>query len=203
MSQTGNLRNNVKTLRMARGWSQAELARRAGISRAAVSAIEIERLIPSVAAALFLAEAFGCRVDALFSLNGAVGPRTEWAWPATSDPCRYWHAEIAGKVLLYPVEASGGGVIGHDGIFSQGVFEPRSQNLPEQTLVLASCDPAAGLLAAELARTTPMRLLVIPRSSSAALRLLGQNLVHAAGVHLAKAGTKRGNAAAVKRQLGG
>jgi molybdate-binding protein len=45
--------------------------------------------------------------------------------------------------------------------------------------------------------------LVIPRASAAALRLVGQNLVHAAGVHLAKAGTKRGNAAAVKRQLGG
>ncbi len=203
MSQAGNLRNNVKALRMARGWSQAELARRAGISRAAVSAIEIERLVPSVAAALSLAEAFGCRVDALFSLNGAVSPRTEWAWPATNDPCRYWHAEIAGKVLLYPVEVSNGGVIGHDGIFSHGVFEPRSQNLPEQTLVLASCDPAAGLLAAELARTTPLRLLVVPRSSSAALRLVGQSLVHAAGVHLAKAGTKRGNAPAVKRQLGG
>jgi molybdate-binding protein/DNA-binding XRE family transcriptional regulator len=202
MSQAANLRNNVKMLRMARGWSQAELARRAGVSRAAVSAIEIERLVPSVAAALSLAEAFGCRVDALFALNGAAGPQTDWAWPPTCEPCRYWHAEISGKVLLYPVEASGS-VIGHDGIFAHGVFEPRSQNLPEQTLVLASCDPASALLAAELARTTPIRLLVIPRSSSTALRLVGQNLVHAAGVHLAKAGTKRGNAAAVKRQLGG
>src|SRR5579871_1229473 len=164
MSSTGNLRNNVKSLRLARGWSQAELARRAGVSRAAVSAIEIERLVPSVAAALSLAEAFGCRVDALFALNGAVNPRTDWAWPATSDSCRYWHAEINGKVLLYPVETSSGGVIGHDGIYSHGVFEPRSQNLPEQTLVMASCDPASGLLAAELARTTPIRLLVISRS---------------------------------------
>jgi molybdate-binding protein/DNA-binding XRE family transcriptional regulator len=202
MSLTPSLRNNVKMLRVARGWSQAELARRAGVSRAAVSAIEIERLVPSVAAALSLAEAFGCRVDALFALNASAGPQTEWAWPPTCEPCRYWHAEINGKVLLYPVEASGAGVIGHDGIFSLGVFEPRSQNLPEQTLVVASCDPASSLLAAELARTTPIRLLVIPRASSAALRLLGQNLVHAAGVHLAKAGTKRGNAAAVKRQLG-
>ena len=69
------LQNRVKALRLGRGWSQAELAQRAGISRAAVSAIEIERLVPSVAAALALAEAFGCRVDALFSLNGA----REWS----------------------------------------------------------------------------------------------------------------------------
>jgi len=200
------LQNTVKALRLARGWSQAELARRAGISRAAVSAIEIERLVPSVAAALSLAGAFGCRVDGLFSLNTGHNAVPNWAWPPRGDlgcdPCRFWHAEIGGRTMLYPVEAGSLGVIGHDGIFAGGLAEPRSQNLPEQTLVMASCDPAAALLAAELARATPYRLLVVPRSSSEALRLLGRNLVHVAGVHLAKAGQRRGNAAAVKRQLG-
>src|SRR5437899_2551092 len=135
MSTTASLQNNVKALRRARGWSQAELALRAGISRAAVSAIEIERLIPSVAAALSLAAAFGCRVDALFALDGAAGPEPAWAWPAATDPCRFWHAEVAGRTLLFPVEASGLGVVGHDGIYRHGTIEPHSQNLPEQTLV--------------------------------------------------------------------
>jgi molybdate-binding protein/transcriptional regulator with XRE-family HTH domain len=202
MSTGGALQNHVKALRLARGWSQAELARRAGISRAAVSAIEIERLVPSVAAALALAAAFGCRVDGLFSLNGATALEPAWAWPAATDPCRFWHAEVAGRTLLFPVEASGLGVIGHDGIYRHGVIEPHSQNLAEQTLVMASCDPAAALLAAEIARETPYRLVVLPRSSSEALRLLGQKFVHLAGVHLAKAGDKRGNAAAVRKQLG-
>ena len=202
MSHTAGLQNQVKTLRVGRGWSQAELARRAGISRAAVSAIEIERLIPSVAAALSLAAAFGCRVDALFSLNGAAGIEPAWAWPAATDPCRFWHAEVGGRTLLYPVEATGLGVVGHDGIYQHGTIEAHSQNLPEQTLVMASCDPAAALLAAELARSSPYRLLVLPRSSSEALRLLGQKFVHLAGVHLARAGQKKGNAAAVKKQLG-
>jgi molybdate-binding protein/transcriptional regulator with XRE-family HTH domain len=202
MSTTANLQNNVKALRLARRWSQAELARRAGISRAAVSAIEIARLVPSVAAALALASAFGCRVDALFSLNGGSRHEPAWAWPAPADPCRYWHAEIAGRTLLFPVEASGLGVVGHDGIYRHGSIEPHSQSLPEQTLVMASCDPAAALLAAELAGETPYRLLVLPRSSSDALRLLGQKFVHLAGVHLAKAGHKKGNAAAVRQQLG-
>src|SRR5437868_2902953 len=98
MSQTSGLQNpalqnNVKTLRLARGWSQAELARRAGISRAAVSAIEIERLVPSVAAALALAGAFGCRVDGLFSLNAADAGPPAWAWPPSGESCRFWHAE--------------------------------------------------------------------------------------------------------------
>ncbi|HLJ12076.1 MAG TPA: substrate-binding domain-containing protein [Planctomycetaceae bacterium] len=202
MSKPPELQNHVKALRLGRGWSQAELARRAGISRAAVSAIEVERLVPSVAAALSLAEAFGCRVDAVFALHAAARHAPQWAWPAAAEPCRFWHAEIGGRTLLYPAETSGLGVVGHDGIYSCGMIEPRSQNLPENTLVLASCDPAAALLAAELARETPFRLLVVPRSSGEALRLLGRQLVHVAGVHLAKAGPKRGNAGVVRRQLG-
>jgi len=202
MSHAAELQNHVKTLRMTRGWSQAELARRAGISRAAVSAIEISRLVPSVAAALSLASALGCRVDALFALDGANGVAPVWAWPPAAEPCRYWEAEIDGRTLLYPVESSGLGVIGHDGIFQNGALEPGSQTIPSQTLVMASCDPAAALLAAELARNTGYRLLVLPRSSSEALRLLGSKLVHVAGVHLAKVGQKQGNAAAVKSRLG-
>jgi molybdate-binding protein/transcriptional regulator with XRE-family HTH domain len=202
MSQTAGVLNRVKGLRLARGWSQAELARRAGISRAAVSAIEIERLIPSVAAALALAGAFGCRVDALFSLDGSNGAKPHWAWPVKNDPCRYWHAELGGRTLLYPVEATGLGVVGHDGICRHGAIEPFSRSLPEETLVMASCDPAAALLAAELARETTYRLLVLPRSSSKALHLVGQKLVHVGGVHLARAGQKGGNAAAVRKQLG-
>ena len=203
MSQPAGVLNRVKGLRLERGWSQAELARRAGISRAAVSAIEIERLVPSVAAALALAGAFGCRVDALFSLDHAPGSAEPlWAWPATADPCRYWHAELGGRTLLYPVEATGLGVVAHDGVSRHGVLEPFNRILPEETLVMASCDPAAALLSAELARSTPYRLLVLPRSSSQALSLVGRQLVHVGGVHLARAGQKAGNAVAVRKQLG-
>src|SRR5258708_34233434 len=94
------------------------------------------------------------------------------------------------------------GVIGHDGLYDHGLFQSRSQNLPEQTLVMASCDPAAALLAGELARATPYRLLVLPRSRSEALRVPGQKKVHAAGGHLAKAGKKTRDAAAVRKQTG-
>src|SRR5579872_4471007 len=100
MSQGSTLQNRVKALRTGRRWSQEELARRAGISRAAVSAIEVERLVPSVAAALSLAAAFGCTVDALFALHAAARHAPQWAWPAAAEPCRFWHAEIGGRTLL-------------------------------------------------------------------------------------------------------
>ena len=87
-------------------------------------------------------------------------------------------------MYLYPVEVSPLGLVPHDGTSRDGGREDRARSDPARTLVVACCDPAAGLLAAELARQEELRLLVLPRSSGAALELLDRGLVHAAGVHL-------------------
>ena len=70
-------------------------------------------------------------------------------------------------------------------------------------LLLAGCDPAAGLLADELARTAGVRLIALPRGSRAALTLLSQGLVHVAGVHLSRVDVANGNARAVREIVGG
>src|SRR5271157_5927315 len=57
MAQTFSIENHLREHRARRGWSQEELARRACLSRAGISAIETDRLVPSAAAALALAEA--------------------------------------------------------------------------------------------------------------------------------------------------
>ena len=77
----------LKEFRMRRGWTQGELARRAGISRAAVSAIEINRMVPSVAAALKLAACLECTVENLFG-HAAPAVSNEWAWTphAAAEP---------------------------------------------------------------------------------------------------------------------
>ncbi|HVW02242.1 MAG TPA: substrate-binding domain-containing protein, partial [Planctomycetaceae bacterium] len=170
-------------------------------SRTEVSAIEIERLVPSVAAALSLATALGCRVEDLFGLAETARPAPEWAWPPASEPYRFWQAEVRGRILCYPVEATGFGAAGHDGVCRNGKFRSRARHSPDQTLVMASCDPAAALLSAELERLSDFRLIVLPRASGEALRLLGLGLVHLAGVHLS-AGRGSGNAQSVQRQLG-
>jgi molybdate-binding protein/DNA-binding XRE family transcriptional regulator len=178
--------NRVRAYRQERGWSQADLATRAGISRAAVSAIEINRLVPSVAAGLALAAAFACTVEDLFgqtSTSTAAGP--EWAWAPERVPCRYCEAHVQGRTLRYPAEATAAGVVPHDGVFHDGRVSARAAADPAATLVVASCDPAAGLLATEYAHLTGFRLLVLPRSSRQALTLLGQGLIHVAGLHFA------------------
>ena len=199
------LENDVRANRARLGWSQEELASRSGVSRAGISAIETGRLVPSTSAALALAAAMGTTVESLFRLPGtrASGDGEAWAWAPPSLPCRYWRAEVGGRVSLYPVEVSPLGLVPHDGTAHEGGRDDRDRSDPSRTLVVACCDPAAGLLAAELARQEEMRLLVLPRSSAAALDLLDRGLVHAAGVHLSRADAAEGNAPAIREKLGG
>jgi molybdate-binding protein/DNA-binding XRE family transcriptional regulator len=196
------LQNRVKAYRLQHGWSQAELAERAGVSRTAVSAIEIHRLVPSVAAALSLARVFGCPVESLFPPGPVHDPAPEWAWPPARTPCRYWHARVGGRTLLYSAEATAAGVIAHDGMFRANTFLPSGDADPERTLVVACCDPAAGLLAAEYARTTGFRLLALHRGGRQALALLGQGLVHAAGLHFATEEDPDANVRTVREAVG-
>jgi molybdate-binding protein/DNA-binding XRE family transcriptional regulator len=195
------LDNMVAEHRMRRGWSQQELADRSGLSRAGISAIETGRLVPSTAAALALASTFECRVEDLFRLPGVAPRSAAWAWPAPADPCRYWRAEVGNRLWLYPAETSSLGMVPHDGVQRRGVLQPASETEPSDTLVLASCDPAVGLLADELLRSAGVRLLVIPRSSRAALALLEQGLVHVAGIHLSDARDPEGNVAVARAEL--
>jgi len=63
------LHNSLKVHRAVRDLTQAELAGRAGITRASVNAIEGGRMVPSVFLALKLAAALDSTVDELFRLD--------------------------------------------------------------------------------------------------------------------------------------
>lgn len=194
----------VAARRVAHGWSQVELARRTGIPRSSVSAIESERLTPSVTAALALARALECSVEELFGGGVTVTPNTGpvWAWPPRGEPGRYWEAEVGGRRMLYSVESLALNVIPHDGVWRGGIGREPDGNLAESTLVLASCDPAAGLLAAEYARSCGFRLLVFPRSGGEAVDLLKRGLIHVAGLHRSTKEQPGRNAETVRTQLG-
>jgi molybdate-binding protein/DNA-binding XRE family transcriptional regulator len=194
--------NRVKARRTEHGLTQAELAQRAAISRAAVSAIEIGRLVPSVTAALSIATVLDCSVEELFSAGDEPSEAPAWAWPPTQEPCRYWHANVGRRVLRYPVEALNCGVLGNDGVYANGTFFENGNSGPESTLVVAGCDPAVNLLAAEVARSSGFRLLCLSRSGRSALDLLGQGLVHVAGVHFATSDAPNANGALVEECLG-
>jgi putative transcriptional regulator len=58
--------NRVRSCREATGWSQGELARRLGVSRQTVNAIETDKYDPSLPLALRMAKIFAVPVDQLF-----------------------------------------------------------------------------------------------------------------------------------------
>jgi len=62
------LANSVREAREAKGWTQAQLAERIGVSRKTVNTVENGVFIPSTVVALKLAAALGTTVEALFSL---------------------------------------------------------------------------------------------------------------------------------------
>lgn len=193
----------VASRRKDRGWSQEELSVRCGLPRSSVSAIEAGRLTPSVTAALAVARALECSVEELFGAGAAAShARMSWAWEPHAEDCCYWEAEVSGKRLLYPVEALLGSAWAHDGVLRSGVLNDRGPWEPAQTLVLAGCDPAAGLLSAEYATASGFRLLTFTRGGGAALELLKQGMVHMAALHRSTTEYPERNSEMVRKHLG-
>ncbi len=60
------MRNRLKELRAARGWTQADLGERLGVSRQAIIAIESDKHDPSLDLAYRIAALFGEPVETIF-----------------------------------------------------------------------------------------------------------------------------------------
>lgn len=60
------MENRVKEWREGAGWSQGELARRLGVSRQTINAVETDKYDPSLPLALRMAKLFAVPVTDLF-----------------------------------------------------------------------------------------------------------------------------------------
>ena len=60
------MKNRLRVLRAEKGWSQANLAEKLGVSRQAVNAVETGKHDPSLTLAFALAETFGLRIEEIF-----------------------------------------------------------------------------------------------------------------------------------------
>lgn len=61
------MENRLKSLRADKGWTQADLGARVGVSRQAIIAIEAEKHAPSLDLAFRIAAAFGKPVEDVFA----------------------------------------------------------------------------------------------------------------------------------------
>jgi len=62
------LRNRLRALRAERGWTQADLAERVGVTRKTINTVENNVFIPSTVLALKLARALELPVEEVFQL---------------------------------------------------------------------------------------------------------------------------------------
>jgi molybdate-binding protein/DNA-binding XRE family transcriptional regulator len=204
--------NNLKLWRTQKGFSQGELAVRAGITRQAVSSIESNLYLPTTAVALHLASVLACRVEDLFSLEKTdivVGklighlPQRD----VKASPVRVKVSTVSSKTVVRPVTGLGGMLsftVPADGYAVEAhgqtsgamvrVKLSRDRQAIEQAISVAGCDPAIFLAGEHMRRRKDQTSVVgWTMGSMAALRALQQGEVHVAGLHLLDPATGESN----------
>jgi molybdate-binding protein/DNA-binding XRE family transcriptional regulator len=161
--------------------TQDELARRAGLSRQALHAIETARSVPSTAAALRLASVLSVPVEELFWLEEGAAIRAELAGPMAA---RVALAEIDGRWVAHPLASGEALHVAADGLRKGARIEPlRPVHELRRNVLVAGCDPALGLLAARTSGRD-FRLAWVDAPSETALAHLRGGRAHVAGAHL-------------------
>lgn len=204
----------LKNARSAMGISQSELARRAGISRQALSAIESGAYQPSVQVALNLAHALGRSVESIFGSTESEAMSVAWdggdyVRDASKLRPRVALARVGGRLVavaqptvrlaLEPAT----GLLEHAEGRRAEVKIFRSRDEIESAVLIAGCDPAAPLLAQWLTRMrAPISAEVVPCSSRAALDALRAGRAHVAGVHMRDPKSGQYNHRVVREALG-
>ncbi|HVN28698.1 MAG TPA: substrate-binding domain-containing protein [Candidatus Binataceae bacterium] len=187
----------VRVVRRTRNLSQGELAKRAGISRQALGAIEAATYQPNVSVALAIARELGATVEALFGAgrDEVRHMRARWGSDAGAPPTgkhpRVALGRVGGKLIAHPQPpvqlalAPAAGMIEHASRGAAEVASFRTDEEIEAALLIAGCDPAAALLTEWLARRrSPVSPVVISCSSGKALHELLDGRAHIAGAHL-------------------
>jgi len=217
-----HFRNLLKDLRVARGFTQGELAEKAGITRQAVSSIESNLYLPTTAVALRLASVLACRVEDLFSLAESddtveatlLGALPTWQG---TPSVRVKLAVIGKRTVARPVTDLGDVLsftVPADGYVVDEARGPsagkvrvrlsRDRQAIEQEISVAGCDPAIFLAGEHLRRRKDQTSVVgWTMGSLAALRALQNGEVHVAGLHLFDPTTGESNLPFLRQALKG
>ena len=215
--------NHLKSVRTQKGFSQSELATRAGLTRQAVSSIESNVYLPTTGVALRLASVLACRVEDLFSLAGnddVIEGKLVGVLPSYDPDHSLVRVKVAtvgtrtvvrpvtglGEVLSYSVPADGYVVEAH-GQTSGATVRVKLSRDPraiEQEISVAGCDPAIFLAGEHMRRRKDQTSVVgWTMGSMAALHALQRGEVHVAGLHLFDPTTGESNLPFLRRALKG
>lgn len=222
LKNTVQFSNHLKSIRTKKGLSQVELARRAGMTRQGLSAIESNLYLPTTAVALRLASVLDCRVEDLFSLapteniieGTLIGhlPQTE-----RIQPIRVKVSTVGKRTVVRPVTGLGeqfSFAVPADGYVNETsgkrsgdtvrVQLSRDREAIQQEISVAGCDPAIFLAGEHLRRQKDQTTVVgWTMGSTAALHALQRGDVHVAGLHLLDPVSGESNVPFLRRSLKG
>lgn len=205
------VRTRLAEVRQQRRISAADLARRIGVSRQTIYAIEDGRFIPNTTVSLQLARALEVSVEELFSIAEEEGAdaiaadlldREEAAHPGDLvRVCRVKDQTIAVPIPVFPAYLPTADGIIESRSKRRISIKPAAGSLESgNRLLIAGCDPALSLLQ-ELLSSSRIEVLCISCSSTWALRWLKKGKVHAAGSHLLDRRTGDYNVPLIRRAL--
>jgi putative molybdopterin biosynthesis protein len=192
------VQTNLASIRKARGVGAADLAKRVGITRQTVYAIEAGTYLPNTEVTLRLARELEVTVEELFSLP----PQREEEVPAATAEylsqaeltqgqavrvCR-----VGTKWVSVPVDARPYHLPEADAVVTASISRSNKARLRlfseeesiRNKIVLAGCDPATSLLSRMVERLSGVEIIHAPASSQLALDWLKEGKVHIAGSHL-------------------
>ncbi len=211
--------NQLADRRSQQGLSQAELAKRAGITRQAVYAIEANQYLPSTQISLQLAEALNCSVEDLFSLPGRdviVDAELIGGASTQSRSTRVKLSQVGTRMVARPMTGLGdilNFVMPADGV----ILDPGIRHAPsnpaqvsvkllhareviDQNIMIAGCDPALFLAGEHVRKIHALSGVTNWTMGSAnALSALQRGEVHMAGLHLVDMKSGESNIPYLKR----
>jgi putative molybdopterin biosynthesis protein len=185
-------------VRRIRGVGVSDLARRIGVTRQTIYAIEAGTYIPNTEVTLKLSRELEVPVEELFSLHAEEqGAAKRVQSDVLSEiPSVQGQAvqvcRIDRRLVSVPVSGAPDFLPEADAVIAKS---GRSQDKAElyilseedtytKRLVLAGCDPALGLLARMAERSGGVQIIAAAASSRLALNWLKQGKAHVAGMHL-------------------
>jgi molybdate-binding protein/DNA-binding XRE family transcriptional regulator len=208
--------NRLKPRRERLGLSQGALAKRVGVSRQAIVAIEGGRQVPSTSLGLKLARALRCGVEDLFSLGVTEGLTARLARgdsmrgsAVVEAGARVALGQVGGRWVAHPLPSEP--ALAADGILveplgsSTAIVQPLvDQELLRHNVIVSGCAPILGSLAQRVSRSfLETRATWLQAGSRRSLDQLKAGLVHLAGVHFSKTAAGRENIDAVRRSFPG
>lgn len=172
------LGDRIRALRLSRGLTQVQLAELAGVSRQLVGAVEADRHLPRVDAAVRLASALATTVEELLApeTRDVIGVLEQ---PADGSLVRV--GRVGDQLVCTPAAGSGEGWATADAQVGDGAVQLFDVERP--AAIVAGCDPIIGLAARLLETTSGPRVVPVATSSATAVEVLAAGRSHAIMVH--------------------